>query len=424
MATSSIDWQKEIYLNGFAGIKPTVNIDLQKLEETAKAKMSHEAFAYIAGGAGNESTVRSNREAFEKYKIVPRMLRNVSERDTSIELFGQKLPSPLLLSPVGVLEMVHDDADLAVGRAAAELNVPYIFSNQASRPMEQVASAMNNSTRWFQLYWSKSNDLVASFVQRAEKCGCSAIVVTLDTTMLGWRTRDLEIAYLPFLEGKGIAQYTSDPVFQKLMDEPDSSAPVKRKITVQTLSGLIQMVKNYPGTGFFSKLKSGRPVKAVQKFVSMYSNPAVTWDDLSFLRTHTKLPIVLKGILHPDDAKKAVDFGMDGIIVSNHGGRQVDGSISTFEALPAIVTAVNGGIPVLLDSGVRGGADIFRALALGAKAVCIGRPYVYGLTIAGEEGVKAVLRNFMADFELTMGLAGCKSISEITRDTLNQNKYF
>ena len=244
MAASSLDWQKEIYLNGFAGIAPTVNIDLQKLEEVAQTKMSPEAFAYIAGGAGNESTVRSNREAFEKFKIVPRMLRNVSERDTSIELFGQKLASPFLLSPVGVLEMVHREADVAVGKAASELNVPFIFSNQASKPMEQVASAMGKSPRWFQLYWSKSNDLVASFVQRAEACGCSAIVVTLDTTMLGWRTRDLEIAYLPFLEGKGIAQYTSDPVFQRLMDEPDSVPVPKRKITMQTLGGLIQMVNN------------------------------------------------------------------------------------------------------------------------------------------------------------------------------------
>lgn len=418
MATSSLNWQKEIYLNGFAGIRPSVNIDLHKLEQTAKAKMSSEAFAYIAGGAGNESTIRSNRDAFEKYKIMPRMLRNVSERDTSIELFGQQLPSPFLLAPVGVLEMVHPEADLAVGRAAQELKIPYIFSNQASKPMEQVADAMGNSPRWFQLYWSKSNDLVASFVQRAEKCGCSALVVTLDTTMLGWRTRDLDIAYLPFLEGKGIAQYTSDSIFQKLIDEPDAKPAIKRKVTLHSLSGLIRMVNNYPGNGFFSKLKSGRPIRAVQKFVDIYSNPAVTWDDLKFLRQHTKLPIVLKGILHPGDAMKAVDYGMDGIIVSNHGGRQVDGSISTIEALPKIMEVINTRLPVLLDSGVRGGADVFKALALGAKAVCIGRPYVYGLTLAGQEGVKAVLQNFMTDFELTMGLAGCKNIFEITKDSL------
>ncbi len=413
-------WQKEIYLNGFSGIKPRVNIDFHLLEEAAKKNMSPEAFAYIAGGAGNESTMSSNRQAFEKYKIIPRMLRNVSERDMSIELFGQTLPAPILLSPVGVLEMVNKEADVAVGKAAAEFGLPYIFSNQSSCPMEAVAAAMGSSPRWFQLYWSKSNDLVVSFVQRAEQCGCSAIAVTLDTSMLGWRTRDLDIAYLPFLEGKGIAQYTSDPVFQKLMDEPEEDPPAKRKITAQTINGVIQMVKNYPGTGFFSKLISGRPLKAVQKFTSIYSNPALTWEDLKFLRQHTKLPILLKGILHPDDARKAVDYGMEGIIVSNHGGRQVDGSISTLEALPHVVQAVGGKIPVIMDSGVRGGADIFKSLALGAKAVCIGRPYVYGLAIAGEEGVKTVLRNFLTDFELTMGLAGCKNLSEINRDTLTQ----
>jgi lactate 2-monooxygenase len=236
--------------------------------------------------------------------------------------------------------------------------------------------------------------------------------------MLGWRTQDLELSYLPFLEGRGIAQYTSDPVFQRLMDVPQETEQIKRKITFQSLAGLNQMVKNYPGKGFFSKLKSGRPLKAVRKFVSLYSNPALTWEDLKFLRDQTQLPILLKGILHPDDARKALDFGMDGIVVSNHGGRQVDGSISTLEALPRIAEVVNGKIPVLLDSGVRGGADIFKTLALGATAVCIGRPYVYGLAIAGQAGVYEVIRNMLADFELTMGLAGCRNIAEITRDAL------
>ncbi len=414
---SAGDRQREIYLNGFAGIRSTIPIDGKVLEEKAKATMSEEAFAYIAGGAGVESTVASNRSAFEKYKIVPRMLRNVYQRDTSISLFGHTIPSPLILSPVGVLEMVHPEADMAVGRAAAKENIPYILSNQASVPMEQVAHAMGSGMRMFQLYWSKSNDLVASLVSRAEKCGCSAIVVTLDTTLLGWRTRDLELAYLPFLEGKGIAQYTSDPVFQRLMDEPDAGSP-PRKITVDTISGLIKMVNAYPGRGFIRKLRSGRPVKAVQKFTAIYSNPAVTWKDLAFLRQCTKLPILLKGILHPDDARLALEHGINGIIVSNHGGRQVDGSISTLEALPEIVKAVGGQIPVLMDSGIRGGADMFKALALGATAVCIGRPYVYGLTLGGERGVREVVQNLMSDFDLTMGLSGCKSIAEINREAL------
>ena len=415
---SAINHQKEIYLSGFAGKMPLVPVDWRQLEEKARAVMSQEAYAYIAGGAGLESTVASNRSDFEKIKIVPRMLRDTSQRDTSIDLFGHRLPSPLLLSPVGVLEMVHPEADVAVGRAAAALGVPYIFSNQSSKPMEEVAAVMENSPRWFQLYWSKSNDLVASFVQRAEKCGCSAIVVTLDTSHLGWRARDLSIAYLPFLEGKGIAQYTSDPVFQRIMDEPE--LPTARpKVTVDLLRGVIRMVNAYPGGNFLSKLKSGRPMRAVRKFTSIYSNPSLTWNDLSFLRKHTKLPILLKGILNPDDAAQAVDCGMDGIIISNHGGRQVDGSISTIDALPGIAKRVGGRIPLLLDGGVRGGADMFKAIALGANAVCIGRPYVFGLTLAGSDGVREVLQNLMTEFYFTMGLAGVNSVKEISRDALS-----
>jgi lactate 2-monooxygenase len=414
----AVDWQKEIYLRGFAGRRLSVNIDLPSLEQRAKSILSSRAFDYIAGGAGLEHTVSQNRSTFDQYKIIPRMLNDVSTRDTSVEILGTKLPTPLLLSPVGVLELAHSDADLAVARAASALAIPFIFSNQASIPMENVAGAMGDSPRWFQMYWSKSRDIVVSFAQRAEACGCKAIVVTLDTTLLGWRTRDLDLAYLPFLEGKGIAQYTSDPVFQKLMDEPDTAPPIKQQVTIHSIAGLIKMTRAYPGGNFFSKLISGRPRKAVQKFVSIYSNPALTWNDLSFLRNNTKLPIVLKGILHPDDASKAMDHGINGIIISNHGGRQVDGSVSTLDMLPKIVEVVNNKIPVLIDGGIRGGADMFKALALGAKAVCIGRPYAYGLAIAGELGVYEVLRNFMADFELTMALSGCSSVTEISSSNL------
>ncbi|MDH4296671.1 MAG: alpha-hydroxy-acid oxidizing protein, partial [Cyclobacteriaceae bacterium] len=379
MNFSPTDWQRSIYAKGFAGIRPATKIDFPKLEALAGAHINQQAFAYIAGGAGNESTVRANREAFEKCKIVPRMLCDVGVCDTQVDLFGQKLPSPFLLAPVGVLKMANPEADVAVARAAAACGVPYIFSNQASYPMEACAEVMGDSPRWFQLYWSKSNELVASFIHRAEQCGCSAIAVTLDTPLLGWRPRDLDLAYLPFLEGKGIAQYTSDPVFQKMMDEPDQLSVANSGVNIKTIRGLISIINNYPGKGFLKKLKSGRPISAVRKFVSTYTNPRTTWGDLKFLRAQTKLPIVLKGILHPDDARRALDAGMDGIYVSNHGGRQVDGSISSFEALPPIVDAVGGKVPVILDSGVRGGADAFKALALGAKAVCIGRPYVYGL---------------------------------------------
>ena len=344
------------------------------------------------------------------------------KRDLSIELFGKKLSTPFLTAPIGVLEMAHKEADIAVAKATSSMDIPMIFSNQASVPMEDCAAVMGAGPRWFQLYWSKSNDLVASLVSRAEACGCDAIVVTLDTTMLGWRIRDLDLAYLPFLQGKGIAQYISDPVFQKLVDEMPDEDPdgLKPPINLNTLGNISALMKRYPGSTV-GNFKSKRPLKAVRQFIGVYSRPSLTWDDLPFLRKHTSLPILLKGILHPEDAQKAVDAGIDGIIVSNHGGRQVDGSVSAIAALPEVVRAVNNNIPVIMDSGIRGGADAFKAIALGAKAVCIGRPYVYALALAGMEGVKQVLQYFVADFELTMGLAGCTSISEIDSSRLKNS---
>jgi lactate 2-monooxygenase len=234
--------------------------------------------------------------------------------------------------------------------------------------------------------------------------------------LLGWRPRDLNLGYLPFLEGKGIAQYTSDPVFLQMLQEPDSDPSPPRSLNLPSLQALVSIIHRFPGNSFLGKLRSGLPLKAVRKFIATYSNPATTWEDLSFLREQTKLKILLKGVLHPDDARRAIDHGIDGIVVSNHGGRQVDGSIASLDALPPIVDVVNGRIPVLLDSGVRSGADIFKALALGATAVCIGRPYVYGLAIDGQHGVENVMRNLIAEFELTMALAGCESVKEIHRD--------
>jgi lactate 2-monooxygenase len=395
-----------------------VPIEMEALEAAAERSMSPQAFAYVAAGAGGESTKRANEASFERWRIVPRMLRDVSQRDTSVELFGRPIPAPLLLSPVGVLEMAHRDADAGAARAAAAEGVPMIFSNQGSVPMEECAEAMGASPRWFQLYWSTSNELVESLVGRAEACGCEAIVVTLDTTMLGWRSRDLALAYLPFLRGKGIAQYTSDPVFQRLLaEQSDGPGAPSPRPNLAALGTLIQLVRRYPDR-FWPALRSGRARRAVERFVQIYSRPSLTWEDLPFLRERTKLPIVLKGIVHPDDARRALDSGMDGILVSNHGGRQVDGAIATIDALPGVVEAVDGRVPVLLDSGVRGGADIFKALALGATAACIGRPYLWGLAVAGENGVREVIRNFVADFDLTMGLAGCRSVSEVGPETL------
>jgi lactate 2-monooxygenase len=294
-----------------------------------------------------------------------------------------------------------------------------VLSNQASRPMEGVSRILGETPHWFQLYWSRSDDLIESLASRAERSGCRAIVITLDTTMLGWRSRDLEGAYLPFLHGKGIAQYTSDPVFRRLITETAAGAgeqPQPRP-TLAALRTLIELTRAYPDS-FWRTLRSGAGRAAVQRFTQIYSRPSLTWETLAFLRERTRLPIVLKGILHPDDAARAVDEGLDGVIVSNHGGRQVDGALATLEALPAVVEAVDGRIPVLLDSGVRGGADMFKALALGARAVLVGRPYVYALAIAGRAGVREYLLNLAADFDLTMGLAGCRSVAEIGPDAL------
>ncbi len=416
---TAIERQKAIYVGGLGGRRPVVPAHPDRLAAQARKCMSAEAWAYVAGGAGLEQTIETNRQAFAQWRIIPRMLRDVSERDTTVELFGRQLPAPMLLAPIGVLELAHREADLAVARAAAQLGIPMIFSNQASVPMEACALAMGDGPRWFQLYWSKSDELVASFVQRAERCGCEAIVVTLDTTMLGWRLRDIDLAYLPFLEGLGIAQYTSDPVFQQLIESPPPADGLELKPprNLTTIRKVLRLMRRYPG-GFWHNLRSGRPLRAVRTFIQTYSRPSLTWDDLARLRAMTRLPIVLKGILHSGDARKAVECGVDGIIVSNHGGRQVDGALASLEALPAVVQAVEGRIPVLLDSGIRTGADIYKALALGATAVLIGRPYVYGLAIAGEQGVAEVLRNFMADFELTMGLAGCRNVREIRQERL------
>lgn len=376
--------QNEIYLAGALGRKPIVPADVEALERQAQLGLPPENFAYVAGGAGTEATMRANREAFAKWPIRPRMMRNVSQRDLATPLFRRTLAHPLLLAPIGVQDLAHPGGDLATARACAAENVPMIFSNQASVPMEDLAAVMGDRPRWMQLYWSKSDDLVESFARRAEACGCEAIVVTLDTTILGWRARDLDQAFLPFIQGKGIAQYTSDPVFRAMLKEPPEA-------DMQAAALL---------------------------FISIYSNPALTWDKLAFLRERTELPILVKGIQREDDARKALDHGVDGIIVSNHGGRQVDGAIGALDALAPVVQAVGGAVPVLFDSGIRTGADMFKAMALGASAVLLGRPYVYGLAIAGEEGVRAVIRNLLADFDLTMGLSGCRNIGEITRDTI------
>lgn len=372
------------FVEGLQGRAPEHAFDLPTLIDRARGAMSPEGFDYVAGGAGGEATVAANRAALDAVRIVPRMLRNVAVRDLSVSLFGRTLQAPVLLAPIGVQELAHPEADLATARAAAASRTPMIFSNQASVPMETTAAAMGDSPRAFQLYWTRSDALARSFVERAEGCGCEAIFVTLDTTMLGWRVRDLNHGYLPFLHGKGIAQYTSDPVFRGMLAEPPES----------------------------------NPTAAALLFTQTYSDPTLDWDKLRAIRGWTRLPVVLKGIQHPADAARAADEGWDGIVVSNHGGRQVDGAVGSAAVLAACAAAVGGRIPVLFDSGVRSGADMFKALALGATAVLLGRPYVYGLAAAGQAGVEAVVANIVAEFDLTLGLAGLTRAADIGPDAI------
>ena len=414
--------QQSIFVRGLGHMVSRVPIDFSALEERARRVMTKRGFAYAAGAAGSERTMDANREAFDRWRIVPRMLCDVSRRDLSLTLFGERLPTPLILAPIGVLEMAHAQADLAAARAAAAERVPFVFSNQASVPMEKCAAAMGNGIRWFQLYWSTDNQLVISFLRRAEACGCRALVVTLDTPLLGWRSRDLNLGFLPFLRGMGIAQYTSDPVFceglAQLRIEPTTD-PVKPRNNLFHFGARWQQIRRYPGS-LLSNLVSRAPLAAVPKFLNIYSRASLTWKDLAWLREQTHLPILLKGILSAEDARLAVEHGVAGIIVSNHGGRQVDGAIAAIDALPGVVKVANGRLPVLFDSGIRSGSDMFKALALGASAICLGRPYVYGLAIAGEHGVREVIQNVLADFDLTMALAGCATLADVASAALER----
>ena len=414
--------QNEVYRAGVYGHSPRVPVAARKLQQAAKRALNARAYAYVAGGAGDEVTQRANRAAFDRWAVVPRVLRDVSSRDTSVELFGRRIPAPLLLGPVGALEQVHEEADLAVARAAAAAGVPMVFSNQGSYSMEDCAAAMGDAPRWFQLYWSTSDELVESLVGRAEKAGCDAVVVTLDTTMLGWRPRDLDLGHLPFALGKGIAQYTSDPVFRRLVEEKVAAGGPKEpqpRPTPAAVRALVGMAKAWPGS-FRDNLKSPLPRAAVETFLGIYSRPSITWDDLAWLRSKTRLPILLKGVLHPDDARRALDEGVDGLVVSTHGGRQVDRSISALDALPDVVAAVADRAPVLLDSGVRSGADVLIAVALGARAVLLGRPFAWGLALAGEEGVRQVVSDVLGEFDLTLGLSGHTSVDQLSPEVLRR----
>jgi isopentenyl diphosphate isomerase/L-lactate dehydrogenase-like FMN-dependent dehydrogenase len=378
------NYQYEIYLGGLGGQKPVYPLSYAELEAAAKEKLPPESYGYVAGAAGSETTMRNNREAFDRWRIVPRVLRDTSKRDLTREILGTTLPAPFMLAPIGVQSIIHEDGELATARAAAATGVPFILSTAASNTIEDVAQAAGDCPRWYQLYWPSEDEVTKSFLARAEDAGFAAIVVTLDTFYLAWRPRDLAAGYLPFLQGIGNQIYFSDPAFNE---------PLEKSFEEDQMA-------------------------SVGRWVNVYTHQDATWQKLSVIRDNTNLPVLLKGVLHPADAAKAAEIGIDGIVVSNHGGRQVDGAIGSLEALPAIVDAVPDDFPVLLDSGIRSPADAFKAIALGARAVLLGRPYAWALALGGEEGVATYLKGFLAELDLTLALSGYNSFDEVGPDAL------
>lgn len=379
------DHQAGIYLNGmFADQRPEYTTDLAGLEEKARTALSAEALGYIVPSAGSGATARANSAAFDRWRIVPRMLRGGTHRDLSCEVLGTSMPAPVMVAPVGVQTLAHPEGELATVRAAAALGVPYVHSTQASHSFEEVARAGGDAPRWYQLYWPTDPDVCASFLERAKASGFSTLVVTLDTTLLGWRPADLDRGFLPFLHNVGLANYLTDPAFTAKLAAP---------------------VEEDPGA-------------ATAHWAQMFPNPGLSWEDLPFLREHWDGPIVLKGICCAEDARMAADRGMDGVVVSNHGGRQVDGAVAALDALPAVADAVGDRLTVLFDSGVRTGADAVKALALGARAVLLGRPVLYGLALGGQPGVDHVLRCLLAELDLTLALSGYTSHRGLDRASL------
>jgi lactate 2-monooxygenase len=360
--------QNAIYVSG----ESPWPIAPEEWEARASEILEPGPFDYIAGGAGSEATMRANLEAFERRRLTPRMLTGNSERDISVEVLGTSSPAPFLLAPIGVLSIAHAEGELAVARAAAATGVPLVLSSAASHSIEEVAEAMGDAQRWFQLYWVNDRDVAVSLVERAEAAGYGAIVVTLDTLTLGWRPRDLRKAYLPFVTGEGCAQFFSDPVFRSRLERPPED---------DMLAAAVAMLAKFPNLG-------------------------LTWHDLAWLRDRTKLPLLVKGVLTGEDAQRARESGVDGIVVSNHGGRQVDGAVAALDALVEVRDVVGPEAVVVMDGGIRRGADVLKALALGADAVLLGRPYAYGLAVGGQEGVETVIRHLMAETDLTLALIG------------------
>jgi isopentenyl diphosphate isomerase/L-lactate dehydrogenase-like FMN-dependent dehydrogenase len=338
-------------------------------ERAAEVRLDPAAFGYMAGGANDEWTMRENLAAFERWVLRPRMLVDVSEVTTATTVLGVETSLPVLVAPTAYQRMAHPDGELAMARGAAAAGAVNCLSTLATATIEEVAAAAPDAARWFQLYWSRDRDVVQDLVERAAAARYGAVIVTVDLPALGRRERDLRTGF-----------------------EIPEDVPVPA----------------------FLALAEGASVTPDQ-INSMLDN-SLTWRDLEWLRSVTSLPILVKGILTREDATLAVEAGVDGIVVSNHGGRQLDGAPASLDALPEVVEAVGGAAAVLLDSGIRRGADVVKALALGADAVLVGRATLWGLAVGGADGVERVLGLLREEIELALALCGCSSPAEVTRE--------
>lgn len=398
--------------------KPAFSTDSSEWERLARLKVPASNFGYVYGSAGSGETYQANRQAFNRYRLKPQMLVDATRRDLHVDLFGTPYPTPFLAAPIGVQSIMHPDAEEATARACRSLDIPMVLSTAATRTIEQVASANGpEGHRWFQLYWPRPADeeITLSILKRARENGFTVLVVTLDTFLLGWRPTDLDNTYLPFLWGQGCEIGHSDPTFLSRFQSNQLSDERSR---IQKLQEAYALVKR-PGT-LYGALKLLSNASTLRRSLSwlqvMNSGTYRTWSHLSFLRSHWTGPIVLKGIQTVPDAHLAIEHNMDGIIISNHGGRQVDGAIASLDALANIAAdpkVKDSGITLMFDSGIRTGSDALKAIALGAKAVLIGRPYVYGLAFGGEDGVRHVFRCLLAELDVTMGNIGKKSLEDL-----------
>jgi lactate 2-monooxygenase len=373
------DFQEGVYAEAVRGVNSRFPFDFTSIERKASEALPDWVYRYVSAASGDGRTQRANVAAYSRYGVVPRMMISPPERDLSIRLFGKHLSSPIFMCPIGLVGLCAPDfqGDVAAAQASAATAVPFTLSTFSQSPMEDVIKHAGDTPSFFQLYLPSDRELAASLISRAERSGYSGLVVTVDSWTLGYRPADLERGNFPQFRGYCMQNYYSDENFTKHLTKPPHEDQAA----------------------------------ALQHYLKIFANP-LSWEDLRWIRTQTKLPIAVKGIQHPDDARLATDNGADVLYCTNHGGRQANSGISTLQLLPGVLKAA-GSSPVMFDSGVRNATDAIIALALGATAVGIGRPYAYALSFGGAESLTHYLKSFLAELDLCLAICGFKDIASL-----------